>query len=191
MNLVNYLIKENMGDNAATWCLGDINNNEIMRLDLGSKFHSLKKRKNGYFIAFNESESHQIRNLECDNNHMFDISSSSGARRKRLTDLVSRNYGKIDIDITKTIMRDRYDVFLERALIGPNTILSKYHSTPFGTIDIKIITSSLAVDFNLMVKLETELLNNLTIDDYCKIHSQWDFLKLYLHNRIRKDWDII
>lgn len=108
------LIHNNSGDYANSWLFGDINNNEIMRVELGLKYYSISKTKNGYFIGFNAAFDPRIRNLECINSGFYDIRRHQGARRVRLTDLIKQNKGKINIDIAKKIIADHYDVYLKK-----------------------------------------------------------------------------
>ena len=41
------LIHENSGDYANSWLFGDINTNEILRIELGLKYHNIERTKNG------------------------------------------------------------------------------------------------------------------------------------------------
>jgi hypothetical protein len=90
------LLKENSGDYANSWLFGDINTNEILRLELGLKYHSTERTKNGYFIGFNAPYDPRIRNLECANTGFDDIRRHQGARRVRLDDLMDEYKGKIN-----------------------------------------------------------------------------------------------
>ena len=83
-----FLLDGNSGDYANSWLFGDINTNEIMRLELGLKYHNIERTKNGCFIGFNATYDPRIRNLECINSGFDDIRRHQGARRVRLTDLM-------------------------------------------------------------------------------------------------------
>ena len=50
---VDILLEGNSGDYANSWLFGDINTNEILRIELGLKYHNVERTKNGYFIGFN------------------------------------------------------------------------------------------------------------------------------------------
>jgi len=45
---VKFLKKENSGDYANSWLIGDTKNNEIMRIELGLEFVNVERKKNGY-----------------------------------------------------------------------------------------------------------------------------------------------
>jgi hypothetical protein len=109
---VNILLKNNSGDYANSWLFGDIHSNEILRLELGLKYHLVEKTKNGYFIGFNAAYDPRIRNLECVDTGFYDIRRHQGARRVRLSDLMEKNKGKLDVSLAKTIIADHYDVYL-------------------------------------------------------------------------------
>ena len=48
---VKILLNGNSGDYANAWLFGDIHNKEIMRVELGLKYHNVERTKNGYFIV--------------------------------------------------------------------------------------------------------------------------------------------
>ncbi|OGF64888.1 MAG: hypothetical protein A2Y62_13270, partial [Candidatus Fischerbacteria bacterium RBG_13_37_8] len=56
----NIMIKNNNGAYANSWLIGDLNTNEIARLELGLKHHYLEKTKNGYFTGSNIPHSMEI-----------------------------------------------------------------------------------------------------------------------------------
>ena len=93
---VNFLLQGNSGDYANTWYFGDTKTNEIMRFELGLKYHSIERTTNGYYIGFNATYDPRIRNIECVNSGFDDIRRHQGARRVRLDDLVQEYKGKIN-----------------------------------------------------------------------------------------------
>ena len=70
---VKMLLDGNSGDYANSWLFGDTNTNEILRIELGLRFHNVERTKNGYFIGFNAPYDPRIRNLECANTGFDDI----------------------------------------------------------------------------------------------------------------------
>ena len=85
------LLDGNSGDYANSWLFGDTNQNEIMRIELGLRFHNTERTRNGYFIGFNAPYDPRIRNLECVNTGFDDIRRHQGARRVRLEDLMDEH----------------------------------------------------------------------------------------------------
>ena len=109
---VEILLKENSGDYANSWLFGDTNTNEIMRLELGLAYHNVERTKNGFFIGFNAAYDSRIRKIEYVNAGFYDIRRHQGARKVRLSDLIDKYKGKLNIDIAKQIISDHYDVYL-------------------------------------------------------------------------------
>jgi hypothetical protein len=91
------LLHENSGDYANSWLFGDTNTNEILRIELGLKYHNTERTKNGFFIGFNSVYDERIRNLECSNSGFYDVRRHQGARLVRLGDLMDEHKGKINI----------------------------------------------------------------------------------------------
>ena len=197
-----YLLKDNGGDYANTWYLGDINTNEIMKFDLGLNYHSIKTKKNGYFIGFNEAETNKIRNLECERQNIFNIKSSSGARRVRLRQLLEKYKGELNIKIAQQIISDQYDVFTKKNQPGSRTIEARYDldnegsylrppNYPHGTVDAKIISSDLASNMSFLARWGSSSGLEFNKDTYCDENPQWGFLREYLKNRPTQPWTII
>ena len=111
---VKILLNGNSGDYANAWLFGDIHNKEIMRVELGLKYHNVERTKNGYFIGFNAAYDPRIRNLECHNSGFYDIRRHQGARYVRLRELMIEFKGKINCNIGKQIIADHYDVYLKK-----------------------------------------------------------------------------
>jgi hypothetical protein len=108
------LLHENSGDYANSWLFGDTVNNEILRIELGLKYHNIERTKNGFFIGFNAPYDEKIRNLEVNNSGFYDVRRHQGARLVRLGDLMDEHKGKINIEIAKKIIADHYDVYLQK-----------------------------------------------------------------------------
>jgi hypothetical protein len=124
---VELLLKGNSGDYANSWFFGDIKTNEILRLELGLKYHNVERTKNGCFIGFNSTYDPRIRNLECENTGFYDTRRHQGARLVRLGDLMEQHKGKLNIELAKELIADHYDVYLHKEN-NPNsrTVCSHY-----------------------------------------------------------------
>ena len=144
----------NAGDYACSWLFGDIKTNEIMLFELALKHKNVQKTKNGVFYGMNSVIDDTIREKETTDNYHEDITTSLGARNKRLDELLNKKYkGKIDIEKSKIILADHYDVFLERESMNRRNICkhveldpehcSKPHY-PFGCTDAKVVNSFMA-----------------------------------------------
>ncbi len=198
------LLHENSGDYANSWLFGDTVNNEILRIELGLKYHNIERTKNGFFIGFNAPYDERIRNLEVNNSGFYDIRRHQGARLVRLGDLMDEHKGKINIDIAKKIIADHYDVYLNKE-DNPcsRTVCSHYDLdareymsdqsrpkpfAPHGAVD------GIVCDTNLAKKMafEGRFGNSCGIpfikDEFCKKHRQYYKFCPYLHDRLSQPW---
>jgi hypothetical protein len=198
------LLKENSGDYANSWLLGDINSNEILRIELGLKFHNIERTKNGYFIGFNAPYDERIRNLEVVNSGFYDIRRHQGARLVRLGDLMDEHKGKINIDIAKQIISDHYDVYL---LKDDNpcsrTVCSHYDLdgreymsdpgrpkpyAPRGATDGIVCDTNLAKKMSFVARYGNSCGIPFIKDDFCKKHRQYYKFCPYLKDRPTQPW---
>ena len=198
------LLKENSGDYANSWLFGDTNSNEILRIELGLKYHNIERTKNGFFIGFNAPYDERIRNLEVENSGFYDIRRHQGARMVRLGDLMDENKGKIDIEIAKQIISDHHDVYL---LKDDNpcsrTVCSHYDLdareymsdpsrpkpfSPHGAVDGIVCDSELAKKMGFIGRFGNSCGIPFVKDDFCKKHRQYNNFSPYLKDRPSEPW---
>jgi hypothetical protein len=201
---VDILLKENSGDYANSWLFGDINTNEILRIELGLKYHNIERTKNGYFIGFNAPYDPQIRNLECNNSGMYDIRRHQGARHVRLEELMDKHKGKINIEIAKEIIADHYDVYLlKEENPCSRTVCSHYdldareymsqegRPKPFsahGAVDGFVMDTELAKKMAFIGRFGNSCGIAFDKNKYCDKHIQWNNLRPYLQDRPSQPW---
>lgn len=200
---VKRLTTRNSGDYANSWLFGDINTNEIMLLELGLNFHKVERKRDGYFIGFNAPTDPRIRNIECKNTGYFDIRRHQGARRVRLTQLMDKHKGKINIQVAKAIISDHYDVYLNKINPCSRTCCSHYDQDnrafmsqadrpkpfqPRGAMDGKVIDTKLAKQMSLIARWGRSCGTPFKVAPFCAKHQQWAYLKPYLHDRPKQPW---
>ncbi len=198
------LLHENSGDYANSWLFGDINSNEILRIELGLKYHNIERTKNGFFIGFNAPYDERIRNLEVNNSGFYDIRRHQGARLVRLGDLMDEHKGKINIEIAKQIIGDHYDVYLEKEN-NPcsRTVCSHYDLdsrefmsqesrpkpfAPRGTVDGIVCDTKLAKNMSFIAKFGSSCDISFDKDEFCKKHRQYYKFCPYLKSRPAQPW---
>jgi hypothetical protein len=199
------LLEGNSGDYASSWLFGDIKTNEIMRIELGLKYHNTEKTKNGYFIGFNATYDPRIRNLECTNSGFDDIRRHQGSRRVRLADLMEEHKGKINIQIAQQIISDHYDVYLNKDNPCSRTVCSHYDLDarefmsqadrpkpyqPRGAINGKVCDSTMAKNMSFMGRYGNSCGIPFNKDMFCNQHREWGFLRPYLHDRPQQPWTL-
>lgn len=202
---VKILLDGNSGDYANSWLFGDTNTNEIMRLELGLRFHNVERTKNGFFIGFNAPYDPRIRNLECSNTGFDDIRRHQGARRVRLNDLMDNLKGKINIEVAKDIISDHYDVYLKKENPCSRTCCSHYEMDareymsdpsrpkpfqPRGALDGNVCDTTLAKAMSLCLRWGNSCGIPFDKNKFCDEHREWEFLKPYLEDRPQQPWTI-
>jgi hypothetical protein len=198
------LLHENSGDYANSWLFGDINTNEILRIELGLKYHNIERTKNGVFIGFNAPYDERIRNLEVKNSGFYDVRRHQGARLVRLGDLMDEYKGKINIDIAKKIISDHYDVYLLKDdNPSSRTVCSHYDLdareymsdpsrpkpfAPHGTVDGIVCDSTMAKNFTFDARFGNSCGTPFLKDEFCKKHRQYEKFCPYLKDRPSQPW---
>lgn len=198
------LLEGNSGDYANSWLFADINSNEILRIELGLKYHNIERTKNGFFIGFNAPYDERIRNLEVNNSGFYDVRRHQGARLVRLGDLMDQHKGKINIEIAKKIIADHYDVYLEKEN-NPcsRTVCSHYDLdareymsqsdrpkpfAPHGATDGIVCSTELAKKMSFIAKYGSSCEVPFDKDEFCKKHRQYYKFCPYLKSRPVQPW---
>lgn len=200
------LLKRNAGDYANSWLFGNIRTNEIMRLELGLRFHRTERTHNGVFIGFNAAYDPQIRNLECVNSGIDDVRRHQGARKVRLTDLMEKWKGKIDVEVAKRIIADHFDVYLEKnnnpcsrticshyELDGREYMSDPSRPKPFqprGALDGNVVDTAMAERMAFEVRWGSSCGRPFRAADFCSRHRVWKYLEPYLHDRPAQPWTV-
>ena len=197
------LLYENSGDYANSWLFGDTNTNEILRIELGLKYHNTERTKNGFFIGFNAPYDPRIRNLEVNNSGFYDIRRHQGARLVRLNDLMDEHKGKIDVEIAKKIISDHYDVYLEKENPCSRTVCSHYELdarefmsdqsrpkpfAPRGAIDGVVCDTTLAKHMTFDAIWGSSCGMEFKGADFFKKHRQYENFAPYIRDRPVQEW---
>ena len=197
------LLDGNSGDYANSWLFGDTNKNEIMRIELGLRFHNTERTKNGFFIGFNAPYDPRIRNLECANTGMDDIRRHQGARKVRLNDLMDMHKGQLNIELAQQIIGDHYDVYLNKENPCSRTCCSHYELDgreymsdpsrpkpyqPRGALDGNVIDTAMAKQMSFSLRWGNSCGMPFIKDKFCDENRVWDYLRPYLHDRPQQPW---
>jgi hypothetical protein len=200
---VEMLLDGNSGDYANSWLFGDTKTNEILRLELGLRFHNTERTKNGYFIGFNAPYDPRIRNLECVNTGFDDIRRHQGARRVRLEELMDEHKGKINMDIARKIISDHYDVYLHKENPCSRTVCSHYDMDareymsdptrpkpyqPRGSLDGNACDTTMAKNMSFSLRWGNSCGTPFDKNKFCNEHREWAYLRDYLRDRPQQPW---
>lgn len=202
---VDMLKKENSGDYANSWLIGDTKNNEIMRIELGLEFVNVERKKNGYFIGFNAPYDASIRNIECVNTGFDDIRRHQGARKVRLEQLIEQYKGKLNIEIGKRILADHYDVYLNKTNPCSRTCCSHYDLDdraymsqsdrplpyqPRGCVDGCVADTESCKKLTFYARWGSSCGMPFNVKQFMKQNIQWKRFEPYLFDRPHQPWGI-
>jgi hypothetical protein len=200
---VEFLKKNNSGDYANSWLIGDTKRNEIMRIELGLEFVNVERKNNGYFIGFNAPYDPRIRNLECVNSGFDDIRRHQGARKVRLEELMEKNKGRINILLAQEIIADHYDVYLNKVNLCSRTVCSHYELDdrafmsqsdrplpyqPRGAVDGCVVDADSCRKMKFYGRWGSSCGTAFVVKDFIARNKQWKRYETYLHDRPSQTW---
>jgi len=197
------MIERNSGAYANSWLLGDIKTNEIARLELGLKHHSLEKKKTGYFHGSNVTDNMKILREEAQDASYDDIRNSRVARRERWKQLMRMYKGKISVEVAKKMLADHYDMYLCEEKPSCRTICGHcefddgripgvWHGAyyPAGALDGKVMDSKMAQDWQFWARWGSSCDRDFRAEQFLERHTQYDWLKGYLKDLPAEPWTI-
>ncbi len=190
--------KDNNGGYANAWLIGDINTNEIARLELGLKYIGFEKKKDGFFIGSNVAEDLKILRFETRHDET-NIKYSSIARRVRWKQLMKEHAGKIDVKLAKAFEADHYDSYLKKNNPGGRTLCGHWEtdaqpfgpSAPFspeGTMDGKVVDAAMAKQMSFVARWGSACGKAFNGEKFLKEHPQYEWLTGMLKNRPTEPW---
>jgi hypothetical protein len=190
----------NNGGYANAWLLGDINTNEIARLELGLKYVAFEKKKDGFFIGSNVAEDLKILRFETKKDET-NIKYSSIARRVRWKQLMKEYAGKIDVNRAKIFEGDHYDTYLNKKNPGGRTLCGHWEidgqpfgpSEPFspeGTLDGKVVDAAMAKEMSFVARWGSSCGKAFDGEKFLADHPQYDWLTGMLRSRPSQPWTV-
>jgi hypothetical protein len=195
--------KGNNGGYANAWLLGDINTNEIARLELGLKYIGFEKKKDGYFIGSNVAEDPRILRLETHMSDNTNIKRSSVARRVRWKQLMKENAGKIDISLAEAFEADHFDTYLNENKPGSRTLCAHYDLDPLfegsyqyepfepsGALDGKVVDSGMAREMSFAARWGAACGTAFDAKKFLEQHPQYDWMEGLLKDRPSQPWTV-
>ena len=181
------MLRRNAGDYACSWLFGDTRTNEIMLFELGLHTKNVQRSSSGVFYGMNSAIGSNIREEETTDNDITNIKTSSGARRRRLDELLNHTYkGKINISNAKKIMADHYDTYLGRDSRNSRSICNHTEENPeqssrppyfpFGCTDAKVVNTTMAKQLIFEARFGSACGRPFSVKDYVKRspeHKVW------------------
>ncbi len=196
---------ENNGGYANSWLIGDINTNEIAKLEQGLIYQNFEIKSDGWFFGDNAPDDPRIRHLEASDVGYNDIRQQTGARRMRWPQLLTQYEGRIDAEIGQTILGDTFDVYLMRIEPSSRTISSHYDTDPqpyvsdpnavwnepyypAGSVDGKVTTAEAAAAMSMWGRFGRADGLKFDAEEFLRVHPQWNWQEGYLQSRPHQPW---
>jgi hypothetical protein len=190
----------NNGGYANAWLIGDINTNEIARLELGLKYVGFEKKKDGFFTGSNVAEDLRILRFETKSSEL-DIKVSSVARRVRWKQLMKENAGKINLELGEKFEGDHYDTYLNTNTPDMRTLCSHPNLdpdpygvdipySPWGTLDGKVVDSKMAKQMSFVARWGSACGIPFNAKSYLEEHLQFDWMTGLIKDRPTQPWTI-
>jgi hypothetical protein len=190
--------KENNGGYANAWLIGDINTNEIARLELGLKYIGFEKKKDGYFVGSNVAENLRILRFETKTRET-NIKNANIARRVRWKQLMKENTGKINLELAKEFVSDHVDTYLNtmkpdaRTLCLHGEIDPQFYGMdipfdPGGTLDGKVVDSKMAKQMSFLARWGSACGMAFDAKKFLEEHPQFEWMTGLLKDRPTQPW---
>ncbi|HTY01317.1 MAG TPA: C45 family peptidase [Bacteroidota bacterium] len=188
--------KGNNGGYANAWLIGDVNTNEIARLELGLKYVGMERTKDGYFVGSNVAENTKILRLETEE-HETDIRQSSVARRVRWKQLMQQYKGKITAELAQQFEADHYDPYLHKAALGwrnlcahgdEDSLDTQLPFEPGGTVDAKVVDARMAKAMSFDARWGSGCGKAFDAKAFLERHPQFDWQEGLLKSRASHPW---
>ena len=189
----------NNGGYANAWLIGDINTNEIARLELGLKYIGFEKKKDGYFTGSNVVEDLRILRFETKTKET-NIKLSSIARRVRWEQLMKENVGKVNLELAKEFEADHFDTYFNTTKPGGRTLCAHGDLNfeadagiddpfpPIGTLDGKVIDSKMAKQMSFIARWGSACGLPFDAKKFLEQHPQYDWMNDMLKDRPTQPW---
>lgn len=199
---VQIMVDDNNGAYANSWLLGDTKTNEIARLELGLKHHSLERKKTGYLHGSNVTSDIKVLREETEAAY-DDVRISPVARRERWKALLREYNGKINVELAKRMLADHYDMYERQKKPGLRTICGHGESDdgripggwrgayyPAGALDGKVVNAEMVERWQFWAKWGSSCDRDFRAEQFLEKHTQYDWLKGYLKDLPVESWTI-
>ena len=201
-DFVRIMVKDNNGGYANDWLVGNINTNEIARLELGLKNHRVWRTKNGMYVGSNFASDPKLIAEET-NFKTNDRNSSPNARKLRWETLQKEYKGKINPETGMQMESDSYNQLknakeASRCVIAgrtdndpkgcPEWGWKPYY--PGGTVQGKITTSALAREFKFWAHMGNTSGDDFIAAPFFQLHPEYKWQSAFLHDMKSHPWTL-
>lgn len=191
----------NNGGYANTWLVGDRAKNEIGRLELGLKYVTLERTKDGYFVGSNFPINPKLIAEETDF-PINDPNTPNLVRRNRWEQLMAENKGRIDTEIGKKFETDHYDMITKEIDPNERTICGHIDRSsrglrpwqgpfgPAGAAEAKVADSTMAEKMSFIAGLGHPCGVEFHAKEFLKAHPEYQWQSSELEDLKANPWTV-
>ncbi len=192
----------NNGGYANTWLVADRKTNEIARLELGLKYVTLERTKDGYFVGSNFPINPKLIAEETDF-PANDPNTPDQVRHRRWDQLMAENKGHIDVDLGKKFETDHYDVLTKEFDANERTICGHIDKSsrglkgwqdpygPAGTAEAKVADSAMAEKMSFVAGMGHPCGLEFHAAEFLKAHPEYAWQKPLLEDMKANAWLVV
>ena len=201
-DFVRIMTADNNGGYANDWLVGDLNANEIARLELGLKNSRLWRTKDGWYIGSNFPLDAKLIAEET----TFDVNKAEQSvyvRKARWERLMAENHGALDAERAMAFLGDHVDALTGMTKAGANTLcghvdvepkgLPEFSQAPFcpsGAVQGKVTTEALAREFKFWGRMGHPCGEDFIAAEFVKVRPEWAWQLPYLKDMKGNPWTL-
>jgi Phospholipase B len=191
----------NNGGYANTWLVGDRKRNEIARLELGLKYVTLERTKDGYFVGSNFPINPKLIAEETD--FPSDPNTPNQVRHRRWDQLMAEYKGRIDVEAGKKFETDHYDVITKEIDPNERTICGHIDRSsrglrpwqdpfgPAGTAEAKVADAAMAEKMSFAAGMGHPCGTEFHSAEFLKAHPEYAWQAPLLEDMKANPWIVV
>jgi len=192
----------NNGGYANTWLVADRKTNEIGRLELGLKYITLERTKDGYFVGSNFPINPKLIAEETDF-PANDPNTPDQVRHRRWDQLMAENKGRIDVELGKKFETDHYDMVTKEYDPNERTICGHVDKSsrglkgwqdpygPAGAVEAKVADSAMAEKMSFVAGAGHPCGVEFHAKEFLKVHPEYAWQASLLEDVKAHAWTVV
>ena len=201
-DFVRIMKQGNNGGYANTWLVADRKTNEIARLELGLKYVTLERTKDGYFVGSNFPINPKLTKEETDY-PADDPNTPNSVRHRRWDQLMAEYKGRIDVLAAEKFETDHYDVITHEIDPNERTICGHVDRSsrglpgwqgafaPAGVAEAKVADGEMAAHMSFMAGMGHPCGVEFHAAEHLKAHPEYAWQKPALQDIKANPWTVV
>lgn len=210
-DVVRIMSEGNNGGYANTWLIGNINNKEIGKLELGLLNVTFSRSKTGFYDGENYVDDSKMIREECgstlwdtETNWPNNLANANcvTARRMRWYSLMETYKGQIDADLAKSFEADQFEQALGKVNPGGFVLMARMEITnipeitgasaprPFGANEAKVTTADLIEDMSFWAIMGHPDGSEYQWNQFLIDNPEYEWQKPYLNDLVAQEWTL-